>query len=290
MNDIGLSAAEREFAVMKHFYDKKQLFDGSQEYEGFFSWKFRQKAKTSVESFLQAVKKNHGYDVYLINPFPAEILHWNVWSQGDSCHPGLTYLAMKIFKTAGLSWDPYKTPNIPNTTSFCNFWIANKKFWDLYMSYANKFYDIICNNNELKESMLIPAPGGHMKAPYFSFFYERLLTEIVFHHPEIKVKGFRLPKSWYNAEFSPHAADLLFGMDWNTNIQENPELKKTMDFWLVRDQMFNSKHLFFNYKKHVKLTRGLFHDLKKAKLLKSWISSYGGSEKGLLEKPNLNLE
>jgi hypothetical protein len=69
---------------MKYFFDEKKMFDSPDiNYEGFFSWKFEQKTKVSVESFLKGIQAHPGYDVYIINPFPSELLYWNVWSQGE---------------------------------------------------------------------------------------------------------------------------------------------------------------------------------------------------------------
>jgi hypothetical protein len=130
------------------------------------------------------------------------------------------------------------------------------------MSYSNRFYDIIQDNEELKKCMFLAAPGGLLKAPYFSFFYERLLTEILSHHPEIKVKGFRFPKKWYDTQFTPDISKLLFELDWSANLQQREDLCNAMTFWRSVDLLIDSEHLFYNYRPVKKFVKGTIAGFK----------------------------
>jgi hypothetical protein len=78
------------------------------------------------------------------------------------------------------------------------------------MSYGLKFYDRIVSDPELNSFFFRAAPGGNLKAPYFSFFFERLITEIIAHHPEIRVKGFRYSLEWLKIHYREDVAKFLF--------------------------------------------------------------------------------
>jgi len=215
------SPAEFEFGIMKWFYEKGELFNGDFTHTGFVSWKFHEKARIKAGRFIKFAESNPGYDIYIINPFPEQVVHKNTWHQAELRHPGLACITKRLFELAGLNWDPLTTPNIAGKLSYCNFWVGSEAFWKIYMDYALKFYQIIQDTPELKTRFYAVAPGATSAgANYFTFFFERILTEILTHHPEIKVKTFRYSASDLHAVFKPKFADFLLNLPFDEDLSD----------------------------------------------------------------------
>ena len=156
-DNIGNDDGEYEFSVMKKLYESDW---SNREYLGVVSWKFPWKTqyllseyarnnniKVSPSFFTQQIDQNYGkYDIYNINP----VVEWgehNPWKYGNIFHPGMEYYLkiLQEIKGIGKNWDKgnYKDDHI----CYCNYWVANKKTWDIYMEVAMKVYPVAKKSN-----------------------------------------------------------------------------------------------------------------------------------------------
>jgi hypothetical protein len=118
-NDGKVPAMEREFGIMRYFYLRNELFGETDEFSGFISWKFGEKARIPAQLFIGSVQRDPGFDVYILNPFPEQVLYWNTWFHAEAHHPGIIYMVDKLIKSVDLSWDIVKTPNLLRSCRSC---------------------------------------------------------------------------------------------------------------------------------------------------------------------------
>ena len=131
---------KREVAHMLRFYDEGRWKHLGITHFGLVSPKFASKTGVSGESFVNWINANPGYDVYFINPFP-QLSWWNfnVWTQGEFWHPGLTELGDALFSAAGY---PIQIELLPRNTaaslSYSNYWVGSEGFWDIFMAFVRQ--------------------------------------------------------------------------------------------------------------------------------------------------------
>ena len=164
------------------------------DYSGLFSWKFLSKARIPGWKFIEFVQKNPGYDVYFINPFPLlAYLFFNIWDEGEYCHPGLVGLSQSLLTKAEYSVSiPDLSRNDQNTLLYCNYWVGNDKFWDTYMTFVQPLFSC-CTNWDEKEGSnpyfgLTVYEGE--EAPFFPFIFERLFSTLLLMNEDIAVCPF----------------------------------------------------------------------------------------------------
>lgn len=123
----------REFRHIIDFYRSKNYL--KHDLTGLFSRKFGLKSKISGSEFLEFAQCAGPVDVVFINPFPqVESIYYNVWEQGETCHPGLMDMANRLLAGAGFDIDVKKiTRQTSSELLFCNFWIGSPKFWKVYV-------------------------------------------------------------------------------------------------------------------------------------------------------------
>jgi hypothetical protein len=174
---------------LKEYFSGAVLDDG---YFGYLSWKFEQKTLIPSEQFLSFVRSNPGYDVYFINPFP-ELgeLFQNVWLQGDYYHPGISNLAQSLLRMSGYDYDIRSMVNDETTLLYANYWVGNKKFWDLYLPFLKSIYDQFDGLPPRQQKALLRNSGYHTGAGYLTFIFERMFsTYLYFNQSRVNAKPF----------------------------------------------------------------------------------------------------
>lgn len=181
-NSNPIKEKEFEYGVMRDIYFNHDPFKNNK-YFGVLSWKFKEKTGLRGSDFVSWINKNKGYDVYVINPYPEQsFINYNVWYQGEYWHPGLIELTEKLFKDAGIDIDIRSTRNSFDNCSFCNYWVANKKFWYKYMYYCEKLYKAIyeADDDDTKKLLFdISVYGGGGDVAFFPFIFERMISAIL---------------------------------------------------------------------------------------------------------------
>ena len=162
-DNTGNNDGEYEYSVMKKIYH--QPWDDIT-HKGVLSWKFeskinhwlkqeRIKTKHNPSLFFHATVHSEAnkYDVIHLNPeiwCLRELPGCNVWRQGLQWHPEIIDFLKRINIELGIGKHWLDIQFTERTLIFCNYWVANKKFWDLWMSYAERIYPIA------KESTIFP--------------------------------------------------------------------------------------------------------------------------------------
>lgn len=169
---------KREIAHMLRFYDEGVWRSEGAEHFGLVSPKFSGKVGISGKDFVDWVSVNPGYDVYFVNPFPQlSYQYFNVWTQGESWHPGLSDLANALFVAAGF---PFRVENLPRNTArsllYSNYWVANEKFWRSYMVFVRKLVAAVDDLDVSNRKKLFELAPHYASATYFPFVFERLFS------------------------------------------------------------------------------------------------------------------
>lgn len=169
---------KREIAHMLRFYDEGSWRRHGTDHFGLVSPKFSSKAGINGRAFIDWVDANPGYDVYFINPFP-QLCYWhfNVWTQGEFWHPGLTNLANALFAAAGYST---RVENLTRNTAasllYSNYWVGNEKFWHLYIAFVRKLFTAVDTLDVGNKKKLFDLAPHYAPATYFPFVFERLFS------------------------------------------------------------------------------------------------------------------
>jgi len=172
---------EYEYKVMLDCYNKITDFN----YLGVLSWCFGSKTGRSVSQFKNLIESSPGFDCYAMNPYPFFIENFgNVWKQGE-CHKGITNIAQDIFNEAGYEINLAGQVHSVNRSTYCNYWIGNKMFWDSYINFTLPIYNTLKNSIKYKEILFDEYGKG-----YFPYIMERLFTTFTHYNKEMKVKVF----------------------------------------------------------------------------------------------------
>jgi hypothetical protein len=156
----------------------QSYFTGSELY-GVFSWKFRRKFGAQPSYVLDLIGKVKNVDILICNPYPQAMRFHNVWQQGERCHPGMISVAKRLFAAASLDTSMIDARTGRATECYCNYWLANKRFMDLYFSYCERIYSAIYSDDNLKCLMLQGVRHEAINAPWFPFVFERLFSTIL---------------------------------------------------------------------------------------------------------------
>jgi hypothetical protein len=184
----------REFRIMVDFYRRGDHRSGM---TGIFSPKFGLKTKIAASDFLEFCEKHPEAEVCLINPFPQIAFYsFNVWTQGEANHPGLTERAQNLLRAAGVDLDiPSLGRNSSKTLCYSNFWVGTPAFWNLYVGgvlepiarFLETFPDSSISRSVMESTWHTDG------APFLPFIIERLFSSFLSSRPDISVAAFDLP-------------------------------------------------------------------------------------------------
>ena len=147
---------------------------------GLLSWNWKDKMpKLDANQILRFIDSNPGYDVYFINPCTdVEAIAYNVWEQGCWMHPNIITICESLFPLMGLPVDLLYQPMSYSTTCYTSNYFGNKKFWDKWLAFVNKFVDAVELLPVDIKKMYNSSAGYQEKIQlnYFPFIYERLFN------------------------------------------------------------------------------------------------------------------
>ena len=199
-NTNPINQKEFEYGVMRHLYRENDWANST--HLSVLSWKFEEKTKGSPEKLQKYLKKKPGYDIYIVNPYEGYYRipfiyskFENMWNQGEYFHPGMKKIAIELFNIAGLDPKVLNKSHPKDLICYCNYWIANRKFWDLYMSYSERLYSAVYKSpDSFKEKLFFhDADVSHDRGGYFAYIFERLFTTILVEfYKSFKIKNINL--------------------------------------------------------------------------------------------------
>lgn len=181
---VRADAALREAVLHDHIFRTVSM--RTPDLYGLFSSKFAAKAQLDFADVEAFIRTHPGRDVYLFNPFPqARYYTFNVWEQGEVCHPGLIEAANRVLNDLGYDIDlSLLGRHDGRHTCYCNFWIGSKEFWTRFMEFVGPLYAFASQNPG--KGPAFRAARYHEPAVFFPFIYERMLTTYLSLHPQTR--------------------------------------------------------------------------------------------------------
>jgi hypothetical protein len=182
---------------------------------GHFSWQWKRKMPGVPAAFIMDhININPGYDVYTFHPFPHEtVIHWNVWEQGQWCHPEILKLAERIFTDMDIDPKRLQAPMGTRHYLCANYFVGNGKFWAGMMGMLHQFVDV-CGRLPDEYLDLLNSSAGYgdnQKLDYRGFICERLISSfLLMHEDRLKIRPFR---ELYDARLGPDQRKILAAKD-----------------------------------------------------------------------------
>jgi hypothetical protein len=241
--DDQIEGGDREYELFKRI----SIVPNDDEPWGLISWKFRHKTHVHVEEFLQFADQSikDGFDCAYINPMIGnEAIYLNVWEQGT--HSGHKNLDLIIDYFGSLFGPVFKQPMGVNSFAFCNYFVANRYFWDGYFRFIDSCLDLLrleaSKNTEVGNAFCSSA--GYVRDHNLSlkpFIIERLFSTYLSFYPQHKVAPFNHKVSVYHSKFGCQIGDML----WRLSALKNAAIKnndsQSFKSWNdAREKIFNS--------------------------------------------------
>ena len=204
--------------LLSRTIDNKALY-------GFFSPRFTEKTGLSygdIEHFIRST--NPMVDVYIFSPFwDLNSLFRNIFIQGDYFHPGLLFATQQFADYLGLSIDLKKAVTYSKNNVFCNFIVANSKFWIQWLEIGEQLYTAAENsNNPLHDILNRDTSYGTTLLPLKIFIMERLATLLLLLNKDITSINYDIFKLGSSiTPFKNHREELIFADSLKASFAES---------------------------------------------------------------------
>lgn len=183
------------------------------DYWGALSWKFSDSMNFNGATLKSFINKNPGYDVYFCNPHPKiEGVYENLWVQGEVSHPNFISVSKAFLEAAGLKPKVTEVVIPSGYMASANYFVANSKFWDLYLQFVNDALETAEKNLSSDQLAVLLSPvadakGLHNGANYVPFIVERLLTEFLLLNSK-KIRAIKVQSPRLESKLSEHHKSL----------------------------------------------------------------------------------
>ncbi len=160
---------------------------------GILSPKFTAKTRITGAAFLEFIRRNPGYNVYFINPFPQNVYYsFNVWHHGEVCHRGLMALAEILFDRAGYGTGLILQPRDAHATAlYSSYWVGDEEFWSGYVSMVIRLMEALQTLPEsLSRRYLLFDPEYPDPVSMTPFIFERSFSSYLHWNPEIRALAY----------------------------------------------------------------------------------------------------
>lgn len=183
---------KREMAHMTRFYDEIVSKGVDEDFYGLFSPKFNDKSGLLSCDILDFSEKNPDADLYIFNPFPIHVYKYlNVWRQGEEHHPNIIKLANQMFDAADFDFDVASLHrNSIKNTVYCNYWVAKKTFFDVFIPFVKKMDKAINDMPDEMKSEYFSETNYLTHACFYPFIFERLISSFLVKNPIFDVRPY----------------------------------------------------------------------------------------------------
>jgi len=156
---------------------------------GFLSPKFEEKTTLNANKVVEFID-NDNSDVILFSPyFEQSAFNFNVFEQLEAAHGGSLMVAQECLKILRPDVNIYSLIMDSRNTVYCNYFIANKKFWKIWLAYCEVIFNIAeSNNTELARRLNSDVKHDGGMAPLKVFIIERIASFILATSIDFKVK------------------------------------------------------------------------------------------------------
>jgi hypothetical protein len=144
----------------------------------------------SANDIINHVNENPDNDVYVFTAFSfLDANIYNVWEQGQWCHPEIIKLASSILNKMGYDPDLVKQPMTFAEMSYGQCIIGNKKFWDGWCEFLDKMSEAMFELSDYEKEILNSnADKANTKDNYVPYLVERMLaTYLLINRDELSV-------------------------------------------------------------------------------------------------------
>lgn len=156
---------------------------------GFMSPKFTSKTGLKYEDVQQFLNLNYeGQDVVSFSPFwDLSSIFKNVFEQGDFFHAGLANACQEFSDSHLSGLDLINSVTHSENTIFCNYFLAKKNFWLLWLELGELLFEA-SNKNETALSIKLNSETnyGTQRLPMKIFVQERLASMCLLANKNIK--------------------------------------------------------------------------------------------------------
>lgn len=170
--------------------EKLSLADGIDCW-GTFSWQWRKKLSgPSAQDIINFISSNPDSDVYIFNGYlQEENLAYNVWEQGQWCHPHILYLGRKILEAMGEDPNVVELPMTRETFLVANYFAGNADFWRRLLSFLDRMVVAMTNLNPADSDLLMSSAGytPNPKLNHTGFICERMISTFLILEKNLKI-------------------------------------------------------------------------------------------------------
>jgi len=131
----------------------------------------------TVENVHNYINENPDNDVYTFTAYSfLDGQAYNVWEQGQWCHPKIVTIMDSILPLMGLSADIITQPMTLNEMSYGQCFIGNTKFWTGYLKFLDNFVAACDKLAPEDKALLNSQADGQSSESYVPYILERLLA------------------------------------------------------------------------------------------------------------------
>lgn len=179
----------REYWPIRNYLLNNELEEDTR--YGFFSPKFE--AKTTLDSKqVEEFIGNDDADVILFSPyFDQSAFNFNVFEQLEAAHEGSLLVAQECLRIVRPDVNIYSLIMDSRNTIYCNYFIANKKFWLTWLACCEAiFYIAEANDSALARRLNSDVVHDGGTASMKVFIIERMASFLLAVNKDLKVKIF----------------------------------------------------------------------------------------------------
>jgi hypothetical protein len=167
-----------EYWPIRRFLQSEALAENA--YYGFVSPKFTQKTNLSAGAVCDFISTDRSHpDVYLFSPsIHRYAYYWNVFQQGDACHPTLLAIASQFFKRIGKPTNLREFVTHSGNEVASNYLVAKPRFWRAWLDITERLFEIAESaTNPLGDALRQPTSYGPRREVQMKVFVlERIAT------------------------------------------------------------------------------------------------------------------
>lgn len=222
---------QREYELLKAIDARRDPAD--QEPWGLISWKFQHKTLVAPEAFLTFAQQQFaaGVDCVFINPMIGhEAIYLSVW---EHRHKGMDRIQEFLQQRLG---DGVLSPMGVGHFAFCNYFIANNRFWRAYFAFVD---DVLAGLDEevrrqSEVGLVYAGSAGYSRDAEVTmrpFIIERLFSSFLISTPGLAVAHFGVDPALFRRKFGDRLGDLLHRLSVLKNESLEREDRHQLEAW-----------------------------------------------------------
>ena len=160
---------------------------------GTVSWQWKNKLHgVSAQQLIDKINGDSNADVFIFNPFMHdEAVSFNVWEQGQWCHPYILHLGRKLLELMGEDPSLVEKPMTRETYLAANYFVGNEKFWDGLLDFLDRFVEAIPQLNDADAALLRSSAGygPNGALDHSGFICERLISTYLISRNDLRINS-----------------------------------------------------------------------------------------------------